>query len=169
MEPTCDIESWEEPECEARLVPSSFTRHIHVVFIGTCTYTCTQNYIRKQIQVIEGDTSLDESERTRRKQVSLPVHVHVGLVCYITLLPTRFGTLCGYCRALSISLKVHIFCTWKFNNLGESHPVPALALPLMQGQIPDLVKGLYNYWCAYTLSYLGPLLLKPCPQIASFK
>lgn len=28
-----------------------------------------QSYIRKQIQAIDGDTSLDETERTRRKQV----------------------------------------------------------------------------------------------------
>lgn len=33
-------------------------------------HTYTQMYIRKQIQAIESDTSLDESERTRRKQVT---------------------------------------------------------------------------------------------------
>ena len=35
------------------------------------TYMYVKTYIRKQIQAIEGDTSLDETERTRRKHVSL--------------------------------------------------------------------------------------------------
>ena len=37
----------------------------------THTHMYVKTYIRKQIQAIEGDTSLDETERTRRKQVSL--------------------------------------------------------------------------------------------------
>ena len=37
----------------------------------THTHTHVKAYLRKQIQAIDGDTSLDESERTRRKQVSL--------------------------------------------------------------------------------------------------
>ena len=41
-------------------------------------YICyMKTYIRKQIQVIEGDASLDESERTRRKQASLQMYSNI--------------------------------------------------------------------------------------------
>ena len=61
------------------------------------TYICyVKTYIRKQIQTIEGDASLDESERTRRKQV------HVSLQAYYNITTAQY---CVYCSLVSLYIQ----------------------------------------------------------------
>ena len=59
----------------------------------------TQTYIRKQIQVIEGDTSLDETERTRRKQVSPPVQYALPWYAIPHYYLQGLVHCAGYCQA----------------------------------------------------------------------